>query len=60
MGRKRSVAAAAVDDADRAASVERYRALCGLTSDFAYLIRLQDDGRERLEWLTGAFEAITD
>ena len=59
MGRKRSIASAAVDDADRAASVERYRALCGLTSDFAYLIRLEGDGRERLEWLTGAFEAIT-
>lgn len=52
----RSDAPHAVEQLDPQAA--RYRALCGLTSDFAYAVALAADGGERLEWMTGAFEAI--
>ncbi len=40
-------------------SEERYRAISEITSDFAYAIRLEDDGSFIVEWLTDAFTRIT-
>jgi PAS domain S-box-containing protein len=38
---------------------ERYRAVSELTSDFAYMIRIESDGTIVPEWVSGAFERIT-
>ena len=38
---------------------ERYRRVSELTSDYSYAIRLGDDGRQRLLWVTGAFSRLT-
>jgi PAS domain S-box-containing protein len=40
-------------------SEQRYRAVSDLTSDYAYSVRLLDDGSMELEWITDAFERAT-
>jgi PAS domain S-box-containing protein len=40
-------------------SEARYRAASELTSDYAYAIRIERDGRVVMEWMTGAFTRIT-
>lgn len=40
-------------------SEARYRAVSELTSDYAYAIRVEPDGRVTMEWMTGAFTRIT-
>lgn len=40
-------------------SQARYRAVSELTSDYAYAIRVERDGRVAMEWMTGAFTRIT-
>lgn len=40
-------------------SEARYRAVSELTSDYAYAIRVERDGRVVMEWMTGAFTRIT-
>lgn len=40
-------------------SEERYRAVSELTSDFAYALRMEEDGRLVSEWVTGALAQIT-
>lgn len=40
-------------------SEARYRAVSELTSDYAYAIRIDADGRVVMEWMTGAFARIT-
>lgn len=40
-------------------SEARYRAVSELTSDYAYAIRVEPDGRVAMEWMTGAFTRIT-
>jgi PAS domain S-box-containing protein len=40
-------------------SEERYRAICELTSDYAYAFRIEHDGRVEVEWIAGAFTRIT-
>lgn len=40
-------------------SEARYRAVSELTSDYAYAIRIEPDGRVVMEWMTGAFTRIT-
>ena len=40
-------------------SEARYRAVSELTSDYAYAIRVEPDGRVVMEWMTGAFTRIT-
>lgn len=38
---------------------ELYRTISGLTSDFAYIIKLYADNTYRLNWISEAFETIT-
>jgi len=40
-------------------SEARYRAVSELTSDYAYAIRIDVQGRVAMEWMTGAFARIT-
>lgn len=40
-------------------SEARYRAVSELTSDYAYAIHVERDGRVTMEWMTGAFRHIT-
>ena len=40
-------------------SEARYRAVSELTSDWAYALRLEEDGRVLVEWVTGAFQRMT-
>jgi two-component system sensor kinase FixL len=40
-------------------SETRYRAVSELTSDYAYAIRIEHNGRVVREWMTGAFTRIT-
>lgn len=40
-------------------SEARYRAVSELTSDYAYAIRIDTEGRVAMEWMTGAFSRIT-
>lgn len=40
-------------------SEERYRMVSELTSDYAYVVRIQPDGYPICEWMTEAFERIT-
>src|SRR5262245_37070606 len=40
-------------------SEERYRMVSELTSDYAYVIRIEPDGYPVCEWMTEAFERIT-
>lgn len=40
-------------------SEERYRAVSELTSDYAFLLRRQEDGSFRFEWVTEAYERVT-
>jgi two-component system sensor kinase FixL len=40
-------------------SESRYRAVSEMTSDYAYAIRIEPDGRVVMEWMTGAFTRIT-
>jgi PAS domain S-box-containing protein len=40
-------------------SEERYRAISELTSDFAYAVRVEEDGSLVCEWITDAFKRIT-
>jgi PAS domain S-box-containing protein len=40
-------------------SEQRYRAVSELTSDYAYVTRLTEDGSWELEWITDAFERVT-
>jgi PAS domain S-box-containing protein len=40
-------------------SEERHRAVSEVTSDFAYSLGLSKDGAWSVEWMTGAFEAVT-
>jgi len=40
------------------ASEERYRAISELTSDFAYSVRVEPEGRMTIEWITDAFQRL--
>jgi PAS domain S-box-containing protein len=40
-------------------SEERYRTVSELTADYTYALRVDADGDQRAEWVTGAFERIT-
>jgi PAS domain S-box-containing protein len=41
------------------ASEERYRLISGIVSDYVFSTQVEEDGALRLNWVAGAFEAIT-
>jgi len=40
-------------------SEERYRLISAIVSDYVFSSRVEDDGTLQLDWVAGAFEAIT-
>ena len=40
-------------------SEERYRAISEISSDFAYMARVEENGEINVEWVVGAFQRIT-
>ena len=41
------------------ASEERYRIISGLMSDYAYVLRIEPDGSQVLEWVTESMSRVT-